>query len=170
MLPAAVLAPEVAIWASAEVSTTIMAACIPVQRVLLNYIRSSAQQYVSPAGPSGSNFKGTGAVTTVIATTNTTARDHHHHHQHQHQRTKTGAGGHRVDNIDDDSGSDKSILERANNNQIVQTSEFTVEFHNHGRRIGGGGADGHHPEDSEPESVGVYEMTSRVRELGGEAV
>ncbi len=70
--------------------------------------------------------------------------------------TSTGNGLKTQARRDDDSGSEKSILERsvAVAHQIVQTSEFTVEFHNQGRRDGHGG----------PESMG-YEMTNREQNV-----
>ncbi|AEO64581.1 uncharacterized protein THITE_2011423, partial [Thermothielavioides terrestris NRRL 8126] len=41
------LATDVTIWSCAEVATTIVAACIPVLRVLLQYIKSSAKKHSS---------------------------------------------------------------------------------------------------------------------------
>jgi hypothetical protein len=117
-----------------------MAACIPVLRVLLQYVKSSARKYSSDRyGPSGgtSHVKGTraGATTTVTAT-----RNGH----------KSHAGK------DDDTGSDKSILERpgGGSNQIVQTSEYIVEFHDQGRG----------PRTEDGDSMGGYEMTNRAPE------
>ncbi|KAK4128873.1 hypothetical protein N657DRAFT_560674 [Parathielavia appendiculata] len=131
-------AADVAIWATAETATTIMAASLPVLRVLLQYVKSSARKYSSERyGPSGdaSHVKGTratrGATTTVTVTRN-------------------GPRSHAIK--DDDS--DKSILDRpvGGGNQIVQTNEYIVEFHEQDRaKIN---------EDSD--SMGGYEMTNRA--------
>jgi hypothetical protein len=120
-----------------------MAACIPVLRVLLQYVKSSARKYSSDRyGPSGgtSHVKGTrgGATTTVTASRNVGLKSH------------IGK--------DDDTGSDKSILERpggcGGSNGIVQTSEYIVEFHDQGRG----------PRTEDGDSVGGYEMTNRGTE------
>lgn len=120
-----------------------MAACIPVLRVLLNYVKSSARKYYSPNGPSSSHAAATRTTTTVVAS----ASRHHHHTM---MRSQGGSGK------EDDTGSDKSILERearSGSNKIVQTHEFTVEFHNQDRD--------ELDKDEETGRMGVYEMKSR---------
>lgn len=124
------------IWSCAEVATTIMAASIPVLRVLLQYIRSSAKKYSSDRyGPSGaaSNVRGTRGATTIVTASRNAVKSH---------AAK-----------EEDAGSDRSILSGGNANQIVQTSEYIVEFHDQGRA--------NTNEDSD--SVGGYEMTNRAR-------
>jgi hypothetical protein len=115
-----------------------MAACIPVLRVLLRYFKSSVQQYHSSNERSGVLTKGPGTrdATTIVTSYNTS-------------RPKP--------NAEDDIGSDKSILERTAGapNRIVQTNEFTVEFHEQGRER----------RDEDYDSTGGYEMSNR-----GEAV
>ncbi len=112
-----------------------MASCIPVLRVLFNFMHSSVKQYHTSYEPSdGSHLKGTRAnITTVTSPGN--------------RETGSQVGK------DDDTGSDKSILERSVGvgNQIVQTTEFSVQFHNGGRGDG--------KEDTD--SMGAYEMTDR---------
>ncbi len=114
-----------------------MASCIPVLRVLLHYIKSSAKQYhtthLEPID--GSDMKGTRANITTVTSPGTRKRG-----------TRAGE--------DDDSGSDKSILERSVGvaNQIVQTTAYTVQFHDQGS--------GKITEDSD--SMGGYEMTIRA--------
>jgi len=128
-------ATDVAIWGAAEIATTVMAACLPVLRVLLRQVTSSAQQYHSSFEPvSNLHVKGTRATTTVTAAENP---------------LKSHAGK------DDDTGSDKSILERSAGvgKQIVQTSEVIVEFHNQGRD--------RRNEDSDSMGHGAYEMGNR---------
>ncbi len=129
------VAADIAIWGAVEVATTIMAACIPVLRVLFQYIKSSAKRYHTGYEPGdGSHLKGTKGNTTIIAGPGD-------------RSPGTRAGK------DDDSGSDKSILERSAGvaNQIVQTTEFSVQFDKpDGVRAN---------EDSD--SMGAYEMTNR---------
>ncbi len=113
-----------------------MAACIPVLRVLLQYVKSSAKQYHTTYEPGdGSHLKGTRGNTTTV--TGPEAR----------------STGHRPGE-DDDTGSDKSILERSIGlgTQIVQTTEFAVQFHGEGR--------GKPNEDSD--SMGGYELANRA--------
>ncbi len=113
-----------------------MAACIPVLRVLLQYVKSSAKQYHTTYEPGdGSHLKGTRGNTTTV--TGPEAR----------------STGHRPGE-DDDTGSDKSILERSVGlgTQIVQTTEFAVQFHGEGR--------GKPNEDSD--SMGGYELANRA--------
>ncbi|KAK4105421.1 hypothetical protein N658DRAFT_503567 [Parathielavia hyrcaniae] len=138
---------EISIWATAETATTIMAASIPVLRVLLQYFKSSARKYSSERyGPSGdaSHVKGTrgtrGATTTVTATRNPT-RSH---------ALK-----------DDDS--DKSILDRpmGRSNQIVQTNEYIVEFHEQDT--------GNKTNEDSDSMGGTYEMTNRDPPRGHDA-
>ena len=130
------LSADVTIWSCAEVATTIMAACIPVLRVLLQYIRSSAKEYSSDryghSGPA-SHVRGTRGTTTVVTASRNGLKSH--------------AGK------DDDAGSDRSILSGENATQIMQTSEYIVEFHDQGRAKAN--------EDSD--SMGGYEMTNRAR-------
>ena len=138
-MPKDVAPAELAIWGGVEIATTIMAACVPVLRVLLHYIKSSAKQYESPHEPSGvSHITGGRTNTATVTTSRNPVKPHH-------------------TAIDDDTGSDKSILERSVGvgSQIVHTREFTVQFHNEGR--------GKMNEDSD--SMGGYEMANR-----GEAV
>ncbi|KAK3901529.1 hypothetical protein C8A05DRAFT_44827 [Staphylotrichum tortipilum] len=119
-----------------NVATTIMASCIPVLRVLFQYMKSSVKQYNTSYEPSnGSHLKGTRAnITTVTSPGN--------------RETGSQVGK------DDDTGSDKSILDRSvgGGNQIVQTTEFSVQFHNDGR---GNNA------NQDTDSMGGYEMTNK---------
>ena len=129
------VAADIAIWGAVEIATTIMAACIPVLRVLLQYVKSSAKQYHTTHDPSdSSHLKGTRGNTTTV--TGPEARS---------------TGAHPGE--DDDTGSDKSILERSVGvgNQIVQTTEYAVQFHGQGR--------GKTNEDSD--SMGGYELANR---------
>jgi len=132
------VAADIAIWGAVEIATTIMASCIPVLRVLLHYIKSSAKQYhTTHLEPSdGSHMKGSRANITTVTSPGNRKR-----------------GGTHVGE-DDDSGSDKSILERSVGvaNQIVQVTEYTVQFHNQGN--------GKMTDDSD--SMGGYEMTNRT--------
>lgn len=140
-IPIKDVAADIAIWGAIEISTTVMAACIPVLRVLLHYIKSSAKQYhTTHLEPSdGSHMKGTRANITTVTSPGTRKR-----------------GGTRAGDDDDDSGSDKSILERSGGvgvgNQIVQTTAYTVQFHDQGSAK--------MTEDSD--SMGGYEMTNRT--------
>lgn len=124
-------ASDLAIWGAAEIATTIMATCIPVLRVLLRYVVSSAHQYHSTLEPStGPQGKGTKTTTTIMATCE--------------NQSKSRAGR------DYDTGSDRSILERPAGvaNQIVHTSEIIVEFHNQHRK----------KRDEDSDSTSAYEM------------
>jgi hypothetical protein len=112
-----------------------MAACIPVLRVLLQYIRSSAKKYSSDRyGPSGaaSHVRGTLGATTIVTASRNGLKSHAEK--------------------DDDAGSDRSILSGGNSNQIMQTSEYIVEFHDQGRA----------KTNEDSDSMGGYEMTSRA--------
>jgi hypothetical protein len=113
-----------------------MASCIPVLRVLFHFMKSSVKQYHTTYELSdGTHLKGTRAnITTVTSPGN--------------RETGSQVGK------DDDTGSDKSILERSVGvgHQIVQTTEFSVQFHNDdGRGIG----------NEDTDSMGAGEMSNR---------
>jgi hypothetical protein len=116
------------IWSTAEPATTIMAACIPVLRILVRQARSSGRE----TDPTGGRTKGTGAVTVISVGTRMKSRAHHDV---------------------DDTGSDKSILERhfVAGNQIVQTDEYRVEFQ-----------ESHHRDSKGHADTGAYEMASNA--------
>jgi len=103
------------IWGNAESAVTIIAASIPILRVLVREVRSTARRYyVSKEGGTGSN---TQHNTVVISGGNLTSSRHHSH----------------VPSKVQDDSSDKSILSdgpysKNANGRIVRTNEINVAY------------------------------------------
>lgn len=127
------------IWGNAEVATTIMAASIPVLRVLFMHVKSSAERYY------GSSDRRTGGASTMRSKNHTviTAKGDDRH------RTKA----HAVHIMGDDS-SDRSILDSSNpgNGKIIQTNEVVLEYSHRSTR-------------DDNDGDGWYEM-GKVRQTG----
>ncbi|GAB1311023.1 Rhodopsin domain-containing protein [Madurella fahalii] len=133
------VASDVAIWSVAEIAPTILAACIPILRVLLHYVRSAAKQCTVTHEPKvGSHIKGTRAATMIVTGSRNQLKLHY-------------------DRKDEDTGSDRSILGRSIGvtNQIVQTSECILESDNQGRR----------KNNYESDSMNGYEMANRRKAI-----
>ncbi|KAH9907833.1 hypothetical protein F4778DRAFT_797913 [Xylariomycetidae sp. FL2044] len=103
---------QLVIWASAEVATTIMAASIPVLRVLAREFKSSAGRYYNHSSSAeGTRKTRAGKLTTA---TNTAI--------------VTSTGRPQTSDYPNDDGSDRSILYGTGIGKITKTAEISVSF------------------------------------------
>ncbi|KAK0649972.1 hypothetical protein B0T16DRAFT_327280 [Cercophora newfieldiana] len=103
---------QLVIWGNAEVATTIMAASIPVLRVLFINAKGSAERYYD------SGRRGTGRLPSNPSKNNTIITSNRKN------------GGYATEGTGDDDGSDRSILDTTSpgNGRIIQTNEVTLEY------------------------------------------
>lgn len=103
---------QLVIWGNAEVSTTIMAASIPVLRVLFMHAKSSAGRYYE------TGKKGSGHLGSNMSKNNTTTSASR---KAGYMTEGTGTG---------DDRSDRSILDTSSPGvgKIIQTNEITLEY------------------------------------------
>lgn len=110
------------VWGAAEVAVTIMAASIPVLRVLVREVKASTRQQYGPSKETMGNSRP--MTTVVIASTGNFGQT---------------AKGSQVSNAHSEDGSEKSIVgEKLRGGGIVQTQEIAIEYHErrtNGRRV-----------------------------------
>lgn len=113
---AAVIVSELVIWATAEPATTVMAASIPVLRVLFRDLVSSTDRYYGSTIPGRSVLTGTRHATTSAA-------DPKGGGLRSHARLRDDASERSI--LGDDLGASKGI---------IHTTEFTLEVNDQGSK------------------------------------
>ncbi|KAK5655071.1 hypothetical protein OQA88_5970 [Cercophora sp. LCS_1] len=127
------------IWGNAEVATTIMAASIPVLRVLFIHVKTSAERYY------GSSDQRTGLGSSMRSKHHTVITANDRKNDERRAKSNMAMG---------DDRSDRSILDASNprDGKIIQTNEVVLEY-------------SHRRMQDEQDSDGWYEM-GKVRQTG----
>ncbi|KAI0432621.1 hypothetical protein F5Y09DRAFT_301402 [Xylaria sp. FL1042] len=124
-------ATTLVIWFTAEPSTTIIAASIPVLRALIKEIHTSGAKYFSGEKYGSGRRDGSGVKGTARTNTKGNSRKGESAlHSSRVVTTVTGRGTKYPYDVHGDTGSDKSILEAtAEPGKIMQTQEVRLSYH-----------------------------------------
>ncbi|KAI0025148.1 hypothetical protein F4780DRAFT_792719 [Xylariomycetidae sp. FL0641] len=118
------------IWSSAEVATAIMAASIPLLRVLVREVQSSRRYYHQTTSAMGDETRrsrargksGGGTRTTMTTTTHNTTNNHNNNNNNNNNKQDN--------DDDDDRSSDRSIIfQGAGLSRITKATEVQIQFH-----------------------------------------